>query len=180
MICNILTDVTDTWRVKDLVISNLIWKGILQYFKSGPVLQFRDLSRLNVKFSKSDLEMLPILLESCPKLESFVLELVKGKYIFREKKDSKVMFSTVPQCLVSLLKFVEWKRAYSLFEGEMELIRYFLKNSTILEKFRLDAYSTEKAKCAFLQELLAMPRCSSICEIHYSFIPRKNIEYFVG
>ncbi|XP_019098214.1 PREDICTED: F-box/FBD/LRR-repeat protein At1g51370-like isoform X2 [Camelina sativa] len=147
MIHDILTDIS---RVRDLVISNGIWKGIFQYSKSGPLLQFRDLSRLNVEFSKFDLETLPTLLESCPKLESLVMKLVRDESMRGKKKtEPKLMFSTtVPQCLVSSLKFVEWKRSIA----------------------GLDVYYAEKAKCAFLQELLTMPRCSSVCQLHCSLI----------
>ncbi|KAG7534096.1 F-box-like domain superfamily [Arabidopsis thaliana x Arabidopsis arenosa] len=112
MIHDILTDIS---RVRELVISNDIWKEIFQYSKSGPVLQFCDLSRLDAKFSETDLDMLPTILESCPKLESLILELVKDHQPMRgkKKKEPKAMFSTVPQCLVSSLKFVEWKRSIS-------------------------------------------------------------------
>ncbi|CAH8279531.1 unnamed protein product [Arabidopsis lyrata] len=173
MIHDILTDIL---RVRELVIRNAIfWEEIFQYSKSGPMHQFRYLSCLNAKFSETHLEILPTLLESCPKLESLILKLVKDSCMSgKKKKEPKLMFSTVPQCLVSSLKFVEWTRALSGYEGEIELVRYFLKNSKILEKFRLEAYYTEKAKCAFLQELLTMPRCSSVCEIHVSLIPRNK------
>ncbi|CAL9243414.1 unnamed protein product [Arabidopsis halleri] len=163
MIHDILTNIS---RVRDLVISNDIWKEIFQYSKSGPVHQFRYLSRLNAKFSETDLEMLPTLLESCPKLESLILKLVKDRFILgKKKKEPKVMFSKVPQCLVSSLKFVEWRRAISGYEGETELIRYLLKNSTMLEKLRLNIYYSKKAMSDFLKELVAMPRCSSACEV---------------
>ncbi|CAL9243417.1 unnamed protein product [Arabidopsis halleri] len=117
MIHDILTDIS---RVRDLVISNDIWK-----------------------------------------------EIVKNQSIrlHEEKREPNVMFSAVPRCLVSSLKFVELKRSIPRYEGEMELVRYFLKNSIILEKLRLNVYYTKKAKCAFLTELVAMPRCSSACEV---------------
>ncbi|XP_010473855.1 PREDICTED: F-box/FBD/LRR-repeat protein At1g51370-like [Camelina sativa] len=167
--------ITDISRVRELVVGNAMWEGIFHYSKSEPVLlQFRHLSRLNVKFIKSGIELLPFFLESCPKLESLVMELVKDLSMRGKEKEPKVMFSTVPRCLVSSLKFVKWKRSISVYEGETELVRYFLKNSQMLEKLRLDIYYTEKAKCAFLQELLTMPRCSSVCEIHCSLIPEDN------
>ncbi|VYS70242.1 unnamed protein product [Arabidopsis thaliana] len=71
-------------------------------------------------------------------------ELVEDPYMIgKKKKEPNVIFSKVPQCLVSSLKFVEWKRSISGYEGEMELVRYFLKNSKLLEKFRLRTYYTE-------------------------------------
>ncbi|EOA14506.1 hypothetical protein CARUB_v10027726mg, partial [Capsella rubella] len=158
MILDIMTDMS---RFRELIIGNAIRKEICKYSKSV-LPQFRVLSRLNVKFSKSGIELLPLFLESCPKLESLVMELVKERLKHGKKeKETKVMFSTVPRCLVSSLKSMEWKRLIPGYVGETELVRYFLKNSKILEKLRVDVYYTEKTKCAFLQELLKMPRCSS-------------------
>ncbi|XP_010445954.1 PREDICTED: F-box/FBD/LRR-repeat protein At1g51370-like [Camelina sativa] len=163
LIDDILTDIT---RVRDLVINNVILKNILLYSNLGQVLQFRDLSRLNAGFAKSDLEMLPTILESCPRLESFTLELVKDPSMCgKMKKEPNVMFSEVPRCLVSSLKFVELKRSIPRYEGEMELIRYLLKNSRILEKLRLNVYYRKKEKCDFLTELVSMTRCSSACKV---------------
>ncbi|XP_010482766.1 PREDICTED: F-box/FBD/LRR-repeat protein At1g51370-like [Camelina sativa] len=160
---DILTDIS---KVRDLVIGNAFWQDIFLYSKSGPVLQFRNLSRLNARLSKSDLELLPLILESCTKLESLTLELVKDKSKSREKKKNpNVMFSTVPQCLVTSLKFVELKRSIPGYEEEIKLIRYLLKNSTILEKLRLNVYYSKKAMCDFLKEVVAMPRGSTACEV---------------
>ncbi|CAH2070085.1 unnamed protein product [Thlaspi arvense] len=94
-------------------------------------------------------------------------ELVEDSFMRGKKKiEPKVMFATVPRCLVSSLRFVEMKGSISGYEGEMELIRYFLKNSTILEKLKLHLYyTTAKEKFAFLTELVAMPRCCSACEL---------------
>ncbi|KAL1206627.1 F-box/FBD/LRR-repeat protein [Cardamine amara subsp. amara] len=163
LIHGILTDIS---RVKDLVLINggKLCKEIFLYSKSGPVLQFCNLSHLKAEFCKSDLEKLPTLLESCPKLESLILEVVKDVST-RGNKKPKVMFSKVPQCLVSSLKLVELKRSTSGYEGEIELVRYFLKNSTILKKLKLNVYYTRKGMCAFLKEVNAMPRCSTACEV---------------
>lgn len=92
----------------------------------------------------------------------------------KKKKEPKAIFSTVPLCLVSSLKLVELKRSIPGNEGEIELLRYLLKNSTILEKLKLDVYYTKKAECDFLKELLTMPRCSSACEVHCCFVPKEN------
>ncbi|XP_023633225.1 F-box/FBD/LRR-repeat protein At1g51370-like [Capsella rubella] len=159
VIHNILDDIS---RVRDLVISSNTWKEF--FFCSR---QFLNLSRLNVRFDISDLEMLSTILESCTKLESLTLEIIKDQSMrsHKEKREPNVMFSAVPECLESSLKFVELKRSIPSYEGEMELIRYFLKNSKILEKLRLNVYYTYKAKCAFLTEVVAIPRCSSTCKV---------------
>ncbi|XP_024011221.1 LOW QUALITY PROTEIN: F-box/FBD/LRR-repeat protein At1g51370 [Eutrema salsugineum] len=94
-----------------------------------------------------------------------IAELIKERSMYYEIIEPKVMFSTVPGCLVSSLRFVELRRSISGYEVEMELVRYFLKHSRILEKLRLDIYYTKMAKCAFLTELVAMPRSSSACQV---------------
>ncbi|KAL1206636.1 F-box/FBD/LRR-repeat protein [Cardamine amara subsp. amara] len=170
LIHGILTDIS---RVRDLDINHYFWKEIFPYSKSGPVPQFGNLSHLNSRFFVTDLEMLPTLLESCPKLESLTLELIDPYMGSKTKKEPKVIFLTVPECLVSSLKLVAFKRSIPGNEGEIELLRYLLKNSTILEKLKLDVYYTKKAECDFLKELLTMPRCSSTCEIHCSFIRKR-------
>ncbi|KAF3548458.1 hypothetical protein DY000_02001412 [Brassica cretica] len=108
--------------------------------------------------------MLPAILESCPKLQSLILELIKDPS-YKKNREPKLMFSTVPPCLVSSLKVVELIRLIPKYEGEVELVRYFLKNSPILEKLRLDTYYTKKGMRNFLKEVVALPRCSSACEV---------------
>ncbi|CAA7022408.1 unnamed protein product [Microthlaspi erraticum] len=164
VIRDILADIA---RVKDLVISSFLWKCMYQGLKSGaPLPPFRHLSCLNATFTIFDLEVLTTLLNNCPNLESLILELVKETSMFNMfRSDPKVKFSTVAGCLVSSLKFVELKSSISKYEIEMELVRYFLQNSPILEKLRVNSHYSGKAKSAILDQLLAMPRCSSACEI---------------
>ncbi|KAL0710290.1 hypothetical protein Bca4012_017268 [Brassica carinata] len=162
LIYDILTDIP---RFRGLVTSRYILKDIFQYSEPGPLLQFRDLSHLRLKFSKSDLEMLPAILESCPKLQSLILELIKDLRYKKKNREPKLMFSTVPPCLVSSLKVVELIRLVPRYRGEVELVRYFLNNSQILEKLRLDTYYTKRAKRDFLKKIFALPRCSSACEV---------------
>lgn len=85
----------------------------------------------------------------------------------RDNGEPKVMFSSVPPCLISSLKFAELKSPILGYEGEIELVRYFLKNSRVLEKLslRFENHNRKKAKSVILQELLAIPRCSSTCEV---------------
>ncbi|CAN6861034.1 unnamed protein product [Brassica oleracea] len=104
--------------------------------KLGPQLQFPYLSQLSASFSVFDLKVLPIILRSCPKLKSLIL-------------------------------FAELKSPILGYEGEIELVRYFLKNSRVLEKLslRFENHNRKKEKYVILQELLAIPRCSSTCEV---------------
>ncbi|KAF8116835.1 hypothetical protein N665_0014s0096 [Sinapis alba] len=160
-ICEILTDIP---RFRGLVTSHFIWKKIFVFSEPGPLLQFSGLSRLHAKLSKSDLEMLPAILESCTKLQSFILELIKDPS-YKKNREKKLMFSTVPPCLVSSLKVVELIRLIPKYEGEVEFVRYFLKNSPILEKLKLDTYYTKKGMRDFLTKVVALPRCSTACEV---------------
>ncbi|XP_010446084.1 PREDICTED: F-box/FBD/LRR-repeat protein At1g51370-like [Camelina sativa] len=149
---------TDIRRVRDLVITSDILKEFFLYSKSRTVRQFRNLSRLNARFAKCDLEMLPADVSDIFKYYSSIRD--------EEKREPNVVFGAVPRCLESSLKFVELKLSFIRDEGEMELARYFLENSTILEKLRLNVCRREKSKCDYLNELVAMKRsCSSACEV---------------
>lgn len=74
--------------------------------------------------------------------------------------------SSVPRCLRSSLEFVEIKLMFHVKPIEMELTRYFAKNSVILKKliFRLKD-SVEEDDQAMLIALLTLPRRSRICKI---------------
>ncbi|XP_010485101.1 PREDICTED: F-box/FBD/LRR-repeat protein At5g53840-like [Camelina sativa] len=170
VIRDILTDIS---RVRELVISLYFWKDIFPSFAPGPLLHFSYLSRLTATFCDSDLWMLPNLLKSCPKLESLILRLSANRLYIRGTKNNEPKFTfhtVVIPCVVSSLKFVELKSPIVGYEGEMELVRYFLKNSTILEKMSVtfSGYLRRKrvkATDAIFKELLAMPRSSSACQL---------------
>lgn len=153
MVCNFFASIS---RARCLAISYITVKVIK---KIEPQLQFPYLSQLSASFSVFDLNVLPMILRSCPKLKSLILDLVDG--------EPKVVFSSVPPCLISSLKFVELKSPILGYEGEIELVRYFLKNSRVLDKLclRFEKHNMKKAKYIILQELLAIPRCSSTCEV---------------
>lgn len=161
--------------------------------KIEPQLQFPYLSQLSASFSVFDLNVLPMILRSCPKLKSLILVMNSSNlyyniflwrfhiciyltcfplFCFLLSQDlvdgePKVVFSSVPPCLISSLKFVELKSPILGYEGEIELVRYFLKNSRVLDKLclRFEKHNMKKAKYIILQELLAIPRCSSTCEV---------------
>ncbi|XP_013610430.1 PREDICTED: F-box/FBD/LRR-repeat protein At1g51370-like [Brassica oleracea var. oleracea] len=158
MVCNFFASIS---RTRCLAISRITVKVIK---KLEPQLQFPYLSQFSASFSVFDLKVLPIILWSCPKLKSLILDLVDRP---RDNGEPKVMFSSVPPCLISSLKFAELKSPILGYEGEIELVRYFLKNSRVLEKLslRFENHNRKKAKSVILQELLAIPRCSSTCEV---------------
>ncbi|CDY20242.1 BnaC09g29970D [Brassica napus] len=125
MVCNFLASIS---RTRCLAISHITVKFFFVIKKLEPQLQFPYLSQLSASFSVFDLKVLPIILRSCPKLKSLILDLV---------------------------------------DREIELVRYFLKNSRVLEKLnlRFENHNRKKEKYVILQELLAIPRCSSTCEV---------------
>ncbi|KAG7605984.1 F-box/FBD/LRR-repeat protein [Arabidopsis thaliana] len=152
-------------RVRSLVIRHGTIKDIFHYMELEPLQQFCYLSELSAVCSISNLEMLLNLLKSCPKLESLSLKLVD----YEKNKKEEVMSSTVPPpCLVSSLKFVKLESQLLGCGTELKVARYFLENSTILEKLTLKIdymYKDEANVNHIRQTLHAVPRCSSTCEV---------------
>lgn len=95
------------------------------------------------------------------------LQIGDASLVYRENREAKAMSSTVPPCLVSSLKFMELKSRIFVYEREMKLVKYFLENSTILEKLTISLRDDNsiKAKHVILGEILAMQRCSSTCQV---------------
>ncbi|KAJ4896990.1 F-box/FBD/LRR-repeat protein [Raphanus sativus] len=153
--------------VSDLFIRCSFWEEIIPYIFPDSKLQFCSLSRLTSQYIYLDLEMLLNLLQSCPKLESLNLLIGDASLVYRENREAKAMSSTVPPCLVSSLKFMELKSRIFVYEREMKLVKYFLENSTILEKLTISLRDDNsiKAKHVILGEILAMQRCSSTCQV---------------
>ncbi|ESQ37539.1 hypothetical protein EUTSA_v10002518mg [Eutrema salsugineum] len=148
--------------VRDMTICWKTFKVIRHYCKLEPLPQFCYMSQLHAKIFAVDLEMLPDLLESCPNLKYLVLEL-NGSI----KKDEQMSFSSsVPLCLRSCLEHVEMRKPISGFGVEMELIRYFLENSTVLKKLTLRLGCPRmKQESIIFKELLGFRRCSSACVV---------------
>ncbi|KAG7556122.1 FBD domain [Arabidopsis suecica] len=147
--------------VRDMKISGHFVEFLYCNMDFDPLPQFRNLSRLKAKFSLYFVEILPTLLESCPNLKSLVLVLEFDP----SKEDVQIKFSSVPRCLVSSLESVEIK----YFNGKpakMEVARYFLENSGVLQKLVLHLRcSTLGEGFCILRDLLALPRGSSTCRI---------------
>ncbi|CAG7909904.1 unnamed protein product [Brassica rapa] len=94
-------------RVPDLDSHSFSSFDALVIKQLEPQLQFPYLSQLSASFSVFDLKVLPIILRSCPKLKSLILDLV---------------------------------------DREMEPVRYFLKNSRVLEKLSLSFENHNRKK----------------------------------
>ncbi|CAF2366546.1 unnamed protein product [Brassica napus] len=147
-------------RVKDLVISETIMKLIYFCMKVEPLPQFCDLSYLEAKVCLVDVEMLPALLESCPNLNSIVLDLTRPTIITEQ-----ITAWAVPQCLLLSLEFVEIKCCCKAELVGMKLAKYFAENSVFLKKLVLRWRGYVLEEDSVLRDLLALSWRSSTCQI---------------
>lgn len=77
---------------------------------------------------------------------------------------NQVSFSSVPECLLSSLEFVDIEVPISGHAVEMKLVKYLLENSAVLKKLTLRlAYST--TEMSTLKRLVRIPRGSTKCEV---------------
>ncbi|CAH2070067.1 unnamed protein product [Thlaspi arvense] len=77
---------------------------------------------------------------------------------------SQVRFSSVPECLLSSLEFVDIKSTILGFAVEMKVARYFLQNSTILKKLTICLHD-HAIQDDFVKKLLEISRRSITCEV---------------
>ncbi|ANM70114.1 putative F-box/FBD/LRR-repeat protein [Arabidopsis thaliana] len=155
-------------RVRYLIVSEDMMEVISSYLKEDSLPQFGNLSYLkaSVWLSSFDfLDILPKLLESCPNLKSIVLETTC--IVDRTKATVERRVSSVPECLLSSLEFVEIKNRISVDDGALEVARYFVENSVNLQKvvLRLASSFLRRGNQAVLKDILELPRRSSMCQI---------------
>jgi len=73
---------------------------------------------------------------------------------------------SVPKCLLSSLEFVEIKNEHPPDDGVLKVARYFVENSVNLKKLALHLhFFFLEGNPAVLNDLLALPRRSSMCQI---------------
>lgn len=128
--------------------------------KVEPLPQFCDLSYLEAKVCLVDVEMLPALLESCPNLNSIVLDLTRPTIITEQ-----ITAWAVPQCLLLSLEFVEIKCCCKAELVGMKLAKYFAENSVFLKKLVLRWRGYVLEEDSVLRDLLALSWRSSTCQI---------------
>ncbi|XP_023643308.1 FBD-associated F-box protein At5g18780 [Capsella rubella] len=128
---------TNVSSVVDMTISRSTLMLIYHMKDFNPLPTFQDLSRLSVTMHPYESQkLLPFLLESCPSLKylTLVLELLDEDYqVEKETKLSRLL----PCCLLSSLEYVNIKSPITEQGTELELVRYFLKNSATLKKLVL-------------------------------------------
>ncbi|KAG7632361.1 F-box domain [Arabidopsis suecica] len=153
-------------RVRDMTICAQTFKLIHHYSESVQLPQFDYMSSLYITLNASDLKWFPIFLRSIPNLKSLILvmERTGSSHQLSPKAIKRVSISSVPECLLSSLEFVEFKAPICGLAPEMMLVWYFLENSPTLKKLtlRLKSHST---KDDFVKKLLKIPRCSTECEV---------------
>ncbi|CAA7032702.1 unnamed protein product [Microthlaspi erraticum] len=160
-------DIYLSFGLGEMTISSFTFRLICRYSELEPLPQFCYMSDLCVAVHPTKLKQLETFLESCPNLKSlFLVQL--GSYNYNPEVPSEEMnqegLPSVPQCLLSSLQLVRFKVPITGVAGEMKLVNYFLKNSTVLKKLilRLDSRS---AKDEILKELFEIPRGSTECEL---------------
>lgn len=170
----------------------VLFQIICQYSKFEPVPQFRYMSHLQVNLNVPDLKLLPTFIESFPNLESLILVMICSTYDFSHlfifalclllsfsfhqgwvgyskhmcsEEMNQISFSSVPQCLLSSLKFVHINNKISGYAAEMKLVEYFLDSSVVLKKLTLSLAKHLRKGNLTLKKLLRMPRGSTKCEV---------------
>ncbi|CAH2070072.1 unnamed protein product [Thlaspi arvense] len=125
---------------------------------------FHCMSRLCVTLCVSDLKCLPTFLISCPNLKSLILALDDYKEM-RSEEMNQMSFSSVPECLLSSLEFVNFESPISGYASEMmKLVKYFIENTTILKRLTLHVNHGSTGS-DISKELLKIPRRSSMCQV---------------
>ncbi|XP_056852090.1 F-box/FBD/LRR-repeat protein At5g18770-like [Raphanus sativus] len=150
--------------VEDMTISWTSLKFIYSSFhqmKRTP--KFHDLTVLRATMClNASPKLIPVVLESCPNLKHLTLEL-----LIHYPEVIARLSNVLPRCLVSSLVSVEMDSPVTEITTELDLARYFMKNSTTFKKvvLRLNQSSTgEKHKPGVLEQLIESPRRSSLCQ----------------
>ncbi|KAG7612174.1 F-box domain [Arabidopsis suecica] len=149
-------------RVRDMIISDrAMWFMSFYFLREESTPQFCNLSSLEVKISWSRGINLSMFLDNSPNLKSMVL------VIYRKNLEKSVSFSSVPQCLLSSLEFVEIKISrFGIISLGIGIARFFVENSVVLKKLVVhSSRPMRKKSLVAFENLLALPRRSSMCQI---------------
>ncbi|KAG7604899.1 F-box domain [Arabidopsis thaliana x Arabidopsis arenosa] len=149
-------------RVRDMIISDrAMWFMSFYFLREESSPQFCNLSSLEVKISWSRGINLLMFLDNSPNLKSMVL------VIYCKNLEKSVSFSSVPQCLLSSLEFVEIKISrFGIISLGIRIARFFVENSVVLKKLVVhSSRPMRKKSLVAFENLLALPRRSSMCQI---------------
>ncbi|XP_020885070.1 FBD-associated F-box protein At1g66320-like [Arabidopsis lyrata subsp. lyrata] len=153
MIRNFLARISS---VKNLIIAPCTLEVIYDYSRCEPLPLFRNLSFLSVDFYDDIWEILPFFLESCPNLNSLVVESTSYP-----KERTSIL--SRPRRLLSSLEYVKIESSLDMME--LKLVSYFLENSPVLKKVTLCLNDCSRKESVILRELLTIPRRSSSCQV---------------
>ncbi|XP_019085295.1 PREDICTED: F-box/FBD/LRR-repeat protein At2g26030-like isoform X2 [Camelina sativa] len=147
--------------VRHMIISLRTLEVLYRYSKLGPIPRFDNLYRLQAAISGSLLQLLLVFLESCPNLENLILDFV----VSTEPEQGGVDY--VPQCLLSSLESVEIRELVIGEETGMKLVKYFLKNSVVLQRLTLHFKDSSIANqdSDIKKELHTFTKRSRNCEV---------------
>ncbi|XP_056861262.1 FBD-associated F-box protein At5g18780-like [Raphanus sativus] len=159
-----LNFITFVSYARDMTISRRTIEYIYRHLEINRRSKFHGLARLRATmFLNTSAAMLPIILEACPNLRHLTLELVHD---FLVTEGTSRLLNLFPPSLVSSLESVDIESPITYKATELELVRYFLENSTKLKKIvvRLNQSCLRKHKPGLLKQLFEFPRCSGFCQ----------------
>ncbi|CAH8361822.1 unnamed protein product [Eruca vesicaria subsp. sativa] len=161
---NIHTFLHGISMARSIIMSRGTFKIMCQYSKLEPLPQFGNMCYLDVTLCLHDFQWLPAFLESFPNLKQLVLVMVcDDREGFPDEDIDQVSFSSVPECLLSSLEFVDFQATVQ-YDVEIKLVKYLVKTSAVLKKLslRLASYSRRDK---MLKKLLKTPRASTKCKV---------------
>ncbi|XP_050234613.1 putative F-box/FBD/LRR-repeat protein At1g78760 [Mercurialis annua] len=133
---------------------------------------FPNLNQLVVKYFQSGMSNLLDMLRILPNLKVLVLTKVYENFVLSKSWDDEQ--NVVPQCLKSSIERIEFK-GYTGFSGDMEILKYILRNAKALKKFYISAFSSQDSQEPFKEELLnkvlVLPKTCQVKIEHSMGIP---------
>ncbi|CAL9241882.1 unnamed protein product [Arabidopsis halleri] len=130
---DIIRDVlTGISSVRHMIISQRTLEVIHGYSKLGPIPKFHHLTHLKAAFSSTSLQLLLAFLESCPNLKNLILDFSVST------EPEQIDHTNVPRCITSTLECIEINKLIRKEATGIKLVQYFLENSPILKKLKLN------------------------------------------
>ncbi|CAA7024331.1 unnamed protein product [Microthlaspi erraticum] len=164
-------------KVRDMTLSAQMFEVLYEYSRSEPLSRFGYMSSLHLRLCVPQYQLLPTVLESFPNLKSLVLACRDVYYqVCRDffNIEDEVCFSSVPECLLSSLEFVDFKDPVEGYPAEMKLVKYLLKNSAVLKKLTLRLEESSSAKDEIFKKLLKITRGSTQCKVDILLVKKRK------
>ncbi|CAH8311061.1 unnamed protein product [Eruca vesicaria subsp. sativa] len=97
------------------------------------------------------------------KISRGTFKVCDGRNGFPRENVDQVSFSSVPECLLSSLEFVDFIATVQ-YDVEIKLVKYLVKNSAVLKKLTL-RLASDSRRDEMLKKLLKTPRASTKCKV---------------